>query len=206
MWLFFGLPALAIFFMGIIHASESLEKIRLHWNEYRCNPIYIPLAGFIRPDIGVNENFGHCMNMMGQSIFKYVLDVINLLFKDLHSGLAELSGPLPLMREMMTRIRKMLLSFGSQTFGKITNSMGSVIYILLKIRDILKRFVGEGYIAAFLSMAGIDFAVGFVQLCINVIKIFVYAMLAISFVLALFQPELLAFAVVIASMISASGF
>lgn len=206
MWLFFGLPLIVLFCMSVIHASESLEDIRLHWNEYRCNPIYIPFAGLIRPDIGVEENFGHCMNMMGQSIFKYSLDAIGLLFKDLNSGLAELSGPLPLIREMFTRMRKMLFSFGAQTFGKITNSMGSVIYILIKIQDILKRFVGEGYIATFLAMAGIDFAVGFVQLCINVIKIFVYALLAISFVLALFQPELLAFAIVIASMIAASGF
>lgn len=206
MWLFFGLPALAVFIMGIIHASESIEKIRLHWNEYRCNPIYMPFAGVIRPDIGTEENFGHCMNMMGQSIFKYILDTINLLFKDLHSGIAELSGPLPLIREMMSRMRKMLLSFGSQTFGKITNSMGSVIYILLKIRDILKRFVGQGYIASFLAMAGIDFAVGFVELCIHIIKVFIYGLLATSIVLALFQPELLAFATLMAALLAAAGF
>ena len=206
MWLFYALPVLAVFFMGVIHASESLEKIRLHWNEYRCNPIYIPFAGYIRPDIGVEENFQHCMNMFGQSIFRFVIDAIMALFKDLVSGLSEISGPLSMFRGMFSRIRKFMLSFAAQTFGKITNSMSSITYILIKIRDVLKRFVGTGWIATFLANAAIDSAVSFVMLCISIIKGFVYALLAISIILALFQPELLVFAIVIASLLGNAGF
>jgi hypothetical protein len=206
MWLFFGIPVLVIFVMGVIHASESIEKIRLHWNEYRCDPLYIPFAGMIRPDIGVEENFQHCMNMFGQSIFAGVLDVINLMFKDVTSSLSEATGPLALMRGLMARIVKMLFSFGAQTFGKITNSMGSMVYILIKIRDILKRFIGEGYIATFLAKAGIDFIYGFVMLLIHIIKIFVYGLLAMSIILALFQPEILALAIALAALLAATGF
>jgi hypothetical protein len=206
MWLFFGIPVLVIFVMGVIHASESIEKIRLHWNEYRCDPFYIPFAGMIRPDIGVEENFQHCMNMFGQSIFAGVLDVINLMFKDVTSSLSEATGPLALMRGLMARIVKMLFSFGAQTFGKITNSMGSMVYILIKIRDILKRFIGEGYIATFLAKAGIDFIYGFVMLLIHIIKIFVYGLLAMSIILALFQPEILALAIALAALLAATGF
>jgi len=206
MWLFFGIPVLVIFVMGVIHASESIEKIRLHWNEYRCDPIYIPFAGMIRPDIGVEENFQHCMNMFGQSIFAGVLDVINLMFKDITSSLSEATGPIALMRGLMARIVKMLFSFGAQTFGKITNSMGSMVYILIKIRDIMKRFIGEGYIATFLAVAGTDFIYGFVMLLIHIIKIFVYGLLAMSIILALFQPEILAIAIALAALLGASGF
>ena len=206
MWLFFATPLIALFLMGVVHASESLDKIRLHWNEYRCNPIYIPFAGAIRPDIGVEENFQHCMNMFGQSIFRFVIDSIMLLFKDLVSGLAELTGPLTSARGIFSKIRNAMLSFAAQTFGKITNSMSSVTYIIIKIRDILKRFVGEGWIATFLANTLIDSAVSFVMLCISIIKGFVYALLAISFILALFQPEMLVIAIVFASMLGAAGF
>jgi len=48
---------LSILAMCIVHASGSLEKIKLHWNEYRCNPMYMPFAGSIRPDVGTAENF-----------------------------------------------------------------------------------------------------------------------------------------------------
>jgi hypothetical protein len=206
MWLFFATPLIALFLMGVVHASESLDKIRLHWNEYRCNPIYIPFAGAIRPDIGVEENFQHCMNMFGQSIFRFVIDAIMLLFKDLVSGLAELTGPLTSARGIFSKIRNAMLSFAAQTFGKITNSMSSITYIIIKIRDVLKRFVGQGWIAVFLSNTLIDSAVSFVMLCISIIKGFVYALLAISFMLALFQPEMLVIAIVFASMLGAAGF
>jgi hypothetical protein len=206
MWLFFATPLIALFLMGVVHASESLDKIRLHWNEYRCNPIYIPFAGAIRPDIGVEENFQHCMNMFGQSIFRFVIDAIMLLFKDLVSGLSELTGPLTSARGIFSKIRNAMLSFAAQTFGKITNSMSSITYIIIKIRDVLKRFVGEGWIAVFLANTLIDSAVSFVMLCISIIKGFVYALLAISFMLALFQPEMLVIAIVFASMLGAAGF
>lgn len=206
MWLFFALPVLAIFLMSVVHASESLQKIKLHWNEYRCNPIYIPFAGLIRPDIGVEENFQHCMNMFGQDIFRFLIDGIMALFKDLVGGLSDISGPLGDMRTIFSQIRKSMLSFAAQTFGKIANSASSISYILIKIRDVLHRFAGQGWIAVFLTNTLIDSAVSFVMLCISVIKTFVYALLAISFILAMFQPELLVFAIVIASLLGSSGF
>ena len=149
MWLFFGLPLLVFFVMGVIHASESIDKVKRNWNEYRCDPFYIPFAGFIRPDIGVEENFQHCMNMFGQSIFRFVIDAIMSMFKDLVSGIGELGSALPGFRDLFSKMRKSMLSFAAQTFGKITNSVGSITFILNKIRDILRRFAGEGYISIF---------------------------------------------------------
>jgi hypothetical protein len=206
MWLFYALPVLAIFLMGVVHASESLDKVKRSWNEYRCNPIYIPFAGIIRPDIGVEENFQHCMNMFGQSIFRYVIDAIMALFKDLVAGLAELSGPLSDVRSVFSKIRNFMLSFAAQTFGKITNSTSAITYILIKIRDVLKRFAGEGWIATFLANTLIDSAISFIFLCISLIKAFVYAMLAISIILALFQPEILVLVTIFAALLGAAGF
>lgn len=99
-----------------------------------------------------------------------------------------------------------MLAFATQTFGKIANSLGSFSYILIKIRDILNRFVGQGYISAFLASTGINFIISFIFTIIAVIKGFVFALLAISIILALFNPILLVFAIVIASLIGASGF
>jgi hypothetical protein len=206
MWLFFGLPVVAVFLMCVIHASETLDKIRLHWNEYRCNPIYIPFAGVIRPDIGVESNFQHCINQFGQSIFKFFIDELLSMFKTMTSGLSELGTSLPGMRSVFSRMRKVLFSFGAQTFGKIVNSMGSISYILIKIQDIMKRFVGEGYITAFLAQTSMDFMISFVMAIMSIIKGFVYALLAISVILALFQPEMLVLAITLASLIGASGF
>jgi len=206
MWLFYIMPLVAVFLMAVVHASESLDKIKRNWNEYRCNPIYIPFAGFIRSDVTTSENFQHCMNMFGQSVMSIFVDAIMSLFKTLTASLTEMTGPLLNMRGIFSKIRNFMLSFAVQIFGKITNSTSSISYILIKIRDILQRFIGQGYIAAFLANTLIDSAVSFVMLCISVIKTFVYSLLAISFVLALFQPEMLILAVVLLSMMGQAGF
>ena len=206
MWLFFGLPFLVFFAMGIVHASHTLDDIRQNWKEYRCNPVYIPFAGVIQSDFTTQENFQYCLNRMAHSIFSVILDSLMSLFGNLTSSLSSITGSLGGFREVIVRIRKFMLSFATQTFGKIVNSLGAFSYILIKIRDILSRFVGQGYISAFLASTGINFIVSFIFSIIAVIKGFVFALLAISIILALFNPILLIFAIVIASLIGAAGF
>jgi hypothetical protein len=206
MLLFIGLPLVALFAILVIHASSSLDKLKSNWNEYRCHPVYLPFAGFIRPDVSTSENFLHCINLMGSELMKPIIDELNNLFGVIHSTLAEVTGPIGLFREMFIRIRKFMLGFTSTTFSKITTSTGVFTHYLLKIRDTMNRFIGQGYIGAYLANVGIDFVVSFVMLCMSIIKTFVYALLAMSIILAFFQPELLALAITLASLIGASGF
>jgi hypothetical protein len=197
---------LSILAMCIVHASGSLEKIRLHWNEYRCNPIYMPFAGSIRPDVDSAQNFSYCINAMAGQIFKFLIDGINQLFATTIGSLGELAAPLTDFRAMFSKIRGGMLSFTATTVSKAASSTSVFVHYLIKIRDVLKRFVGEGYIGAFLVNVIVDFIWSFVTLFISILKSFVFALLAISIILALFQPELLVVAIVLASMIGASGF
>jgi hypothetical protein len=197
---------LSIFSMCIIHASTSIKKIKLNWNEYRCNPIYMPFAGSIRPDVDTAENFAYCTNAIAGHFWGFLIDAINQLFSTTASSLGELADPLTDFRGIFSKIRGGMLSFTVATVSKAAGSTSVFIHYLIKIQDVLKRFVGEGYIGAFLINAIVDFIWSFVSLFISILKTFVFALLAISIILALFQPELLVVAIVLASMIAASGF
>lgn len=205
MWLFFGLPLLFIGIALLAHASESLDSVRMNWNQYRCNPMYMPFAGLIRDDTTTTQNFYQCMNLFGNEVLKVPLDGIGLMFRLVSSSLAELTAPIPLLRALFGRIRKFMLSFGAATFSKIASSSSVFIHYLIKIRDMLKRFVGQGYIASYLVYILVSFIESFVVLFISILKAFVGIMLAISIVLALFQPELLAIVLVLASLLAAAG-
>lgn len=205
MWLFYGLPILALLLTGIVHASESLEKVRDNWNEYRCNPIYIPFAGIVRPDVGVELNFQYCMGQFSNEILKVPLDAINSLFSVMGSALSEFTGPMAIFRVMFSKMRNFILGFTASTMSKAATSTSIFIHYLIKFRDIIKRFVGQGYVASYLTYLIFAFMEGFVVLFISILKGFVIAMLAISFILALFQPELLAITLVLASLLAAAG-
>lgn len=204
-WLFWALPFLALFFTGIVHASESLNTVRDNWNEYRCNPIYIPFAGIVRPDVGVELNFQYCMGQYSNEIMKVPLDAINSLFSVMTSALSEFSGPLSIFRVMFSKLRGFILSFTASTMSKAASSTSIFIHFLIKIRDIFKRFVGQGYISSYLTYIIFAFMEGFIILFISVLRGFVLTMLAISVALALFQPELLAVTLVLSSILASAG-
>lgn len=205
MWLFIGLPILALLLTGIVHASESLEKVRDNWNEYRCNPIYIPFAGVVRPDVGVELNFQYCLGQFSNEILKVPMDSINSLFGVMGSALSEFTGPMAIFRVMFSKMRGFVLSFAASTMSKAATSTSTFIFYLMKFQDLIKRIAGQGYVSAYLTNIIFSFIEGFVLLFISILKGFVITMLAISFVLALFQPELLAITLVLASLLAASG-
>jgi hypothetical protein len=206
MWLFVGVPLLALVVMLGLYGSRSLDDLKSNWVEHRCNPIYIPFANYVRPDVSTAENFQYCVGQMSNQIFKPILDAMNAMFGEINLNLSEITGPMELFREMFGRIRKFMLKFASTTFSKIANSTSAFTFTLVKIKDLLGRFAGQGYIAAYLAEIAFNFIISFVMLCITIIKIFVYSLLVISIILAFFKPWLLVMAVTLASLISASGF
>jgi hypothetical protein len=190
----------------VAHGMGNWEKVKDNWTEYRCNPIYIPVAGFIRPDVSASDNFVYCTNTLAASIWGIVQAQLTSYFGVLGSSLGQLKSPLDLIRWVISRIRKFLFSFMAQTMSKAASSTSVFLHYLAKIQDVMKRFVAQGYIGAFLVQVLVDFIWSFVTLFISIVKTFVFILLAISFILALFNPALLVLAIVLASLIAASGF
>lgn len=203
--LFFSSIILSIGSVLVFHAYGNLRKIEADWSSYRCNPVYMPLAGFIDPKTGIQGNFQHCMNLMGKEVMGEVTDALGSQFAIIAEALEVISNPLSIFRVMMTMIRKFVVGFATSTLGKASGPLSMFVYYLNKIQDVIRRMVGEGYIAAFLGVTFASFVEGFVSLVFSVIKGFVMAMLIIAIILALFQPGLLAIVLVIASSLAAAG-
>lgn len=202
------LTATLLSLLGILvaHGMGNWEKVKENWPDYRCNPMYMPVAEWIRPDVSSSDNFTYCTNAMAANIWGIVLVQINSYFGVLGDSLVTLIKPLDAFRGVISNIRKFMFSFMAQTLSKAAGSSSVFIHYLAKIRDVLQRFVAQGYIGAFLVQVLVDFIWSFVTLFISIVKTFVFILLAISFILALFNPALLVVAIVLASLIAASGF
>jgi hypothetical protein len=205
MWLFWAAPVVAIIGMLLAHAYGNLRQLEDHWSEYRCNPMYMPFAGIIDEKTGTAGNFQYCMNLMGKAVMGSVTDALGSQFSIIGEALAAIENPLSIFRVILSSIRKFVISFATSTLGKATGPMSMFVFYLNKIQDLIRRMVGEGYIAAFFGVTAVSFIEGFVSLCLAIIKGFVYAMLIIAIILALFQPEILAIVLVIASSLAAAG-
>jgi hypothetical protein len=204
-YIFYGTPILTLFAIIVIHLYGNIRKIKDKWSEYRCNPVYMPLAGFVDEKTGVANNFLYCMNLIGKEVVTDAVDVFGSEFSLIEQALEAISSPLKLFRELLSRVRKFVISFTTSTLGKASGPTSTFVFYLNKIQDLLRKMAGEGYIATFFGVTAVSFIEGFVTLCITAIKGFVYAMLAIAIILAFFQPEILAIVLVIASMLAAAG-
>lgn len=158
-------------------------------------------------DVGVDTqtNFQNCMNLIGKEVVGGMTDALGSQFAIIGEFFKNITNPLALFRMMISTMRKFVVSFASSTLGKASGPVSMFVYYLNKIQDIIRRVVGEGYIATFLGVTAVSFITGFVSLLLGVIKAFVIAMLIIAVVLALFQPQILAIVLVIASLLRAAG-
>jgi hypothetical protein len=198
--------ALSLLGIGVAHGMGNWENVKQNWQEYRCNPMYMPVAGWVRPDISGSDNFVYCTNTFAASIWSIIQEQINVYFNVVGESIGQLAKPLDAFRNVISNIRKFMFSFMAQTMSKAAASTSVFLHYLAKIRDVMQRFVGQGYIGAYLVQVLVDFVWSFVTLFISIIKTFVFVLLAISFILALFNPALLVLAIVLASLIAASGF
>jgi len=165
MYLFITINILGL--CGILYFLnlQNIKKIRDNWSAYRCNPLYMPMA-FIIEDPGgfqgVGENFEQCIAMASSAVVGQMNDALNSQFSIIGESLAALTNPLATFRTMFSMMNKFILSFTTTTLGKVSGPMSMFIYYLNKIQDLIRRMVGEGYIAAFVGITVVSFIEGFV--------------------------------------------
>jgi hypothetical protein len=205
MIVFWLITAAALLTVFGTHAYGNLRKVEADWSTYRCYPQYMLFAGVVDPENGIGGNFQLCMNLIGKAVVGQMTDALGTQFAMIADMLKDISNPLAIFRTMITTMRKFILSFATSTLGKASAPVGAFVYYLNKIQDLIRRIVGEGYIATFFGVTAVSFIEGFVSLLIGVIKAFVIAMLIISVILALFQPQILAIVLVIAASLRAAG-
>jgi len=204
MYAFIIINLIAFSAVGYFVGLMNLSKIKDNWTQYRCNPLYMPIAGLVDPN-GISGNFQYCLASIGKTVMSASTDAIGGQLNMIGSAIKSISDPLVIFRQVLTTLRKTVMGFAASTLGKLSAPMSALVYILNKIRDVFKRIAAEGYVAAFMGVAAVSFIKGFVMLFISIVKGFVVGMLIISVILALFQPALLILVLILASYLAAAG-
>jgi hypothetical protein len=165
----------------------------------------MPFVSFLDDSTDTETNFYNCLGVISKNVVSQMTDSLGSQFSIIGETLESLSNPINAFREISNMMRKTVLSFVTSILGKASVPLSSFVYILNKVQDLLRRMVGEGYIAALFGVTMVSFIEAFVSLIVNIIKGFVYAMLIISVILMLFQPEILAIVLSLASALAAVG-
>ena len=123
-----------------LFALSRVDFLKRNWVEYRCNPIYMPMAGLVGQD--VFTNFTKCTMKGFHDYAGFMMDPIMAEFDTVGSTIGELGGALSDMRTTMSSMRGGFLGIIGSVFGKIQNLMSSVQYIIIRMRTLLSRIMG----------------------------------------------------------------
>lgn len=193
--------------LGVIlytYVQANLENLRDNWTTYRCNPLYMPFAGGIQPEVSTLENFEFCTNMMAQSIFGTLMEPVHLLFSVFSGMLGMVNNDLGYLRNFISGILTFIASFAGEVFAKIQNTFGEMVALMARIRDLTARILGSAGYAATIMITAYNFIKSLVDMMITLIKTIVTILFALSIILSFVFPPLLAFAIILGDMVGLS--
>ena len=138
--IFAGTTVVAICSCFYLFALSRVAFLKKNWVEYRCNPIYMPMASMVGQDIATN--FTKCTMKMFHDYAGFIMDPLISEFSFIHDIMSEISDAVHSMRGMMSGVRGGFLGIIGSVFGKIQNLMSQIQYIIIRMRTLMSRIVG----------------------------------------------------------------
>jgi len=137
-----------------LYAGSQVSNLKKNWAQYRCNPLYMPMAGMVGDD--VMSNFTKCTMTGFQTYTGFIMDPIMAEFSVVGSTLDEVSETLGSMRSMMSGVRGGFLGIVGSVFGKIQNVMSQTQYIVIRMRTLMSRVVGIMFSFVYIFYGGMQ--------------------------------------------------
>jgi hypothetical protein len=193
--------------LGVIvytYVQANLDKLRDEWTTYRCNPLYMPFAGGIQPEVSTLENYQFCVNMMSQNVFALLMEPVNLMFGVFTGLVGMITHDLGYFRNFVSGIMTFIMSFIGDIFSKIQNTFGVMVNLLARVRDLTSRILGSAGYAATIMITTINMIKSLWSLLVTLINTIVTILFALSIVLSFVFPPLLVFAIFLGSQIGLS--
>lgn len=124
------------------------KSIEMDWPEKRCNPLYLPFAGFIVKDKNksilesTGENFHHCANNILVTIANDAFAPIYYIFNILINTFSEISTSVNSVRGMFNKIRTEIGETASSISNRTLNVSMPIVEQAIHSRDSLSRIHG----------------------------------------------------------------
>jgi len=119
--------------------SNRVKYLKDHWSELRCNPLYMPMAGYVGVD--VFTNFNMCVTKSFHDYAGLSMDGMNAQMSSVSDSLGSIGDAMSDMRGLFSSVRGGFGMVFQMVFGKIHNLMASMQYLMIRIRTLMGRIV-----------------------------------------------------------------
>ena len=138
----FILLTLFVFYVYTYYkVMQVREEVANDWSNQRCNPKYIPLAGYITHPDGVTpfdytaENFQYCIQNIENDVAGTAVQPFNFLINASMGMLNMIAETVQKIREFLNLLRQRLRHFAEEVLHKILNVMIPLQSIIIALMD-----------------------------------------------------------------------
>jgi hypothetical protein len=190
--LFIIITIIVVIVVNACIALTKVKSIKEDWANQRCNPLIMPIAGFInKPDnVSFNdftaENFTYCTQNMLKAISGNSLQPLNYIVSSGSSFLDNAKNSVNGMRGMFAKIRTFFSTFVNEIMNRLLNSLIPIQEIIIKFKDFVVKVQGT-MISGIYTSLGVYFALkSILGIVVKIIVTILIAAIAIIFAFWLF--------------------
>lgn len=131
-----------------IFITNHFNKIRQNWKEERCNPLYMPFAGFINPDSGksnaeyTNENFKYCNSQFIKKLEEDSMGPIHGFMNTINNILNGIKEAWNAIAGFMNLLKTIILNIVQMVVDKLVAVLVAIQMLFIKIKDSIGKMVG----------------------------------------------------------------
>jgi uncharacterized membrane protein (DUF485 family) len=203
--IFFVAPLVAIAGMMLNRFFQDFEDIKQNWPKYRCNPVYMPFAEFVQPEVSASMNFNQCIGLLSKEVLAVPMDSVQVYLSAFLDTIKSLTGKLNIFRSLRGKLAGVIMTMVNMTMGKLSALISTMSHSLVKVRDMMNRMAGTGYIGMLVSYTLFLSLKAFWSLAVSILRGFIYATIAIGFAVILFTFIPLALGLTLLAFFAAAG-
>jgi hypothetical protein len=188
-WISFIICIVFIILAFYYQLSNALDVIRSDWPNQKCNPLFMPFAGFInKPTNQTNleftaENFTGCIMSILEYITLIAFNPFQIIMKILAEAINYMVDSFNMMRGLLDKMRFSFAGLFDQIYAAMSNLMVAFINFIVKIKDSMAKANGL-LTAALFTLYGAYMAME--SLFLSLINLMVIILIVIACIIIVF--------------------
>jgi hypothetical protein len=147
-WITIIIIMVLVFATGYYYILNHLHSLKKDWVKIRCNPLYMPFAGFINKDSNLTNmestfsNFTHCLSNIIETGTKDAVDPIYYLLNSITTIFNDFLNTFNVFRKLMAYLRRSFEKIYTDIITRIVNICIPLLLIFVKLKDSMSKLMG----------------------------------------------------------------
>lgn len=170
----------------VVYIKYNKEEFDKDFEKNKCNPLFWLYAPFSKNYKGknalsaINLNFKECLFKMLKNIFDILTKPFHFMFQIVYKIIDSIKNTLNSFRKFIFKMRTMMKKYIENLMDRLQNTLGSVVYVFAKTKDILDKmqasFISGQFLlwsifnmVSYVSNIVVQVLIDFLWMCIGIL-------------------------------------